>query len=235
MDKLYFDLVGVSIEEREIETRSGGEANPTPVVTGYASVFNTDSAYVLREKVEDGTTKSFVERIGPTAFDRSLDDIAAGRRSVKALWEHDHKSHLGSTQGGKLSLEKDERGLKITLDATRLTPAQIDTIRDGDAGMSFGFIPITSSWGRRSDGLAVRTVTDLRLNEVTFTTTPVYAATEAAIRSLEEFEADEARQTEELEQGASEIKQNNDWTIEARRKLIGLTERKYRRSSDPNA
>lgn len=227
MDKLYFDLTEVSIEERSGEV-SG------PVVVGYASVFNTDSAYVLREKVEDGTTKTFVERIGPTAFDRTLDDVAAGRRSVKALWEHDHKSHLGSTQGGKLSLEKDERGLKITLAATRMTPAQIDTIRDGDAGMSFGFKPITSSWGRRADGLAERTVTDLLLNEVTFTTTPVYAATEAALRSLEAFEAEEAAQAEPVEnvEGVEEdASVRHAWLNEARRKMIDLTERKYRRPS----
>ena len=228
MDKLYFDLTEVSIEERDIETRSDGEVVRGPVVVGYASVFNTDSAGLIREKVEDGTVKTFVERIGPTAFDRTLDDLAAGRSSVKALWEHDRKAHLGSTRGGKLSLEKDERGLKITLDATRMTPAQLDTIRDNDAGMSFGFKTITSAWGRRADGTAERTVTDLRLDEVSFTTSPAYTATEATIRSLEEFEASEIVDEAE-ERSEQETEEKPAWINEARLKLLDLKAKKYRR------
>ena len=225
-DKLYFDLTDIAVEDREITTRSG-ETVRTPVVTGYASVFNSDSK-LIRERVEDGTKRTFVERIAPGAFDRSLQEAAQGSRVIDALWEHDRKAHLGSTRGGKLQLESDERGLRITLDATRLTPAQLDTIRDGDAGMSFGMSNMRRVWSRRSDGLPEATVQDLSLHEVTFTTAPAYQATSAAVRSLDEFEAEEksSQQAEEVQSndGAAKLAAQ----LGARRRLIELRLRKPR-------
>lgn len=226
-DNFHFALEDVVIEEREITTRSG-ETVRTPVVTGYASVFNSDSK-LIRERVEDGTKRTFVERIAPGAFDRSLQEAAKGTRVIDALWEHDRKAHLGSTRSGKLQLESDERGLRITLDASRLTPAQLDIIRDGDAGMSFGMSNQPRRvWSRRSDGLPEATVQELTLHEVSFTTTPAYVATTAAVRSLDEFEAEE-----KSSQQAEEVQSNDDSAklaaqLGARRRLIELRLKKPR-------
>jgi len=156
-------------------------------LSGYASVFNSDSLDL----------GGFIERVAPTAFDRSLQAAAAGEVSIQALWSHDSRQPLGSTRGGKLTLASDERGLRFTLDTTRFTPAQLDAARDGDLQVSFGFRVIADTWERRDGDLPLRTLIDVDLIEISPVVNPAYPATEAALRSMEEWAKTEERTTED--------------------------------------
>lgn len=182
----------MTIEKRHfaitnLEVRTQDDENPTPRLTGYASVFNADSHDL----------GGFIERIAPSAFERSLQAVNDGDLNVHALWSHDQSQPLGSTRGGKLSLTQDESGLKFDLDVSRMTPAQLDAARDGDLQMSFGFRVVQDAWTKRDDGLAQRTVTDLELLEISPVVFPAYPDTSAAVRSLKAWEDNTVEDIEE--------------------------------------
>lgn len=154
------------------ETRVAPNDAGEHVIEGHAAVFNSDS-------VDLG---GFVERIAPGAFKRSIE----GDGLIHAFWNHDSGMPLGSTRSGKLALSEDSTGLHFRLNASRLTPAQLDAIRDGDMRMSFGFsVPKGGDvWEERS-GALLRTLNDVNLFEVSPVSMPAYPATNVAMRSLE--------------------------------------------------
>ncbi len=160
---------------RDLTIDAQAEGQPKRL-TGYAAVFNADS--------ED--LGGFIERIAPGAFDRSLAEAARGERSIFALWGHDNRQPLGSTKGGKLTLTRDDRGLKFDLDVTRFTPAQLDAARDGDLKVSFGFSAKVQEWNDAASPV-IRTLIDVDLFEISPVIDPAYPQTEAALRSLSEF------------------------------------------------
>lgn len=181
MEKRHFQITG-------LEVRAQSDDNAIPRLSGYASVFDSDSHDL----------GGFIERIAPTAFERSLAAIKDGQLSVHALWSHDQSQPLGSTRGGKLTLAADDNGLKFELDVSRMTPAQLDAARDNDLQMSFGFRVVEDAWTKRADGLAQRTVLDLELLEISPVVFPAYPDSSAAIRSMKEWEAQEAVISEAL-------------------------------------
>jgi len=148
--------------------------------SGYAAVFNSDSADL----------GSFVERIAPGAFSRSLSATTAGTISIYALWAHDKSQPLGATRSGKLNLAEDHRGLAFDLDTTRFTAAQLDALADGDLQMSFGFIVREQDWREDRAGKVTRTIKDLDLTEISFVIDPAYPDTTAALRSLDAWKAE---------------------------------------------
>lgn len=149
---------------------------------GHAAVFNSDS-------VDLG---GFIERIAPGAFSRSVSEAESGKAMIHALWSHDPAIPLGSIRGGKLRLAEDGTGLAFTLSPKRLTPAQLDAVRDGDMRMSFGFRTRKDSWEKR-EGKNVRTLIDVDLFEVSLVASPAYPDTTVALRSMEAFEAEQAK------------------------------------------
>jgi HK97 family phage prohead protease len=167
-----FALTGLEIRAKsdEQEGRAGG----------YAAVFNSDSHDL----------GGFVERIAPGAFARSLGLAASGDHNIYALWAHRDDSPLGSTGSGKLILREDEHGLSFDMDTTRMTPMQLDALRDGDLRMSFGFRVVDQQWREDDDGRVERTLNDVDLFEVSFVISPAYPATEAALRSLDEWRSE---------------------------------------------
>lgn len=164
-----FALTGIEVRAKNDEAE--GRA------TGYAAVFNSDSHDL----------GGFVERISPGAFRRSLEAAAAGETNIYALWAHRDDSPLGSTGSGKLVLTEDGHGLAFEMDTTRMTPAQLDALRDGDLRMSFGFRVLEQQWREDEAGRVERTLIDVDLFEVSFVISPAYPATEAALRSLENW------------------------------------------------
>lgn len=164
-----FALTGIEVRAKNDEAE--GRA------TGYAAVFNSDSHDL----------GGFVERISPGAFRRSLEAAAAGETNIYALWAHRDDSPLGSTGSGKLVLTEDGHGLAFQMDTTRMTPAQLDALRDGDLRMSFGFRVLEQQWREDEAGRVERTLIDVDLFEVSFVISPAYPATEAALRSLENW------------------------------------------------
>ena len=145
--------------------------------TGYAAVFNSDS-YDLG---------GFVERIAPGAFANSLRAATDGETNIYALWAHRDDQPLGSTGSGKLTLSEDEHGLAFSMDTTRMSAMQLDALRDGDLRMSFGFRVREDNWRESEDGFYERTLIEVELFEVSFVISPAYPATEAGIRSLNEW------------------------------------------------
>lgn len=143
---------------------------------GYAAVFDTDS---------DGAIPGWgVERIAPTAFDKSLKD----GRDIKMFLNHNSDLVLASREAGTLELAKDDIGL---LARARFidTTLGIDTAKNVRAGnvskMSFGFTPVRFNARKDVEGVIH---TEVRLWEVSpVTSWPAYTATSATVRHIAEL------------------------------------------------
>ncbi|WP_235953313.1 HK97 family phage prohead protease [Noviherbaspirillum galbum] len=158
------------------EIRSGGSlrTNSTGKLTGYAAVYNSESRDL----------GGFVEIIRRGAFDASLKSGV----NIRALWQHDGKALLGTTQAGTLRLIEDPKGLAFELDLpSTSTGKDLSILVDrGDvAGCSFGFRVRENGdrWEERGTSL-VRELLDVDLIEITLTDDPAYMDTSIAKRSM---------------------------------------------------
>lgn len=148
-------------------------------IRGYAIRFNSLS--------ED--LGGFREYIAPEAVDRTLTEGL----DVRALVDHDSGKVIGRTRAGTLTLRKDSHGLKIEIDPDTDISYANDIMRAvarGDvSGMSFGFRALEDTWNTEGK-TPIRTVTDMRISEVSVVTFPAYQATsvEVAQRSLREHQ-----------------------------------------------
>ena len=154
-------------------------------IKGYAILFNS-----LSENLG-----GFREIIAPEAVDRTLGEGL----DVRALVDHDAGKVIGRTRAGTLMLRKDSKGLKIEIEPDDEISYAKDIMRAvsrGDvSGMSFAFrtMPDGDEWDFDGD-IAIRTVKDMRVSEVSIVTFPAYSATsvEVAQRSLVAFQAERA-------------------------------------------
>lgn len=158
----------------ELSELRAASVDKQPVITGYAAVFNQRSNLIWNE---------FREVIAPGAFAESLT-----RDDVRALWQHDTAQVLGRKSAGTLTLEEDERGLRVEIHPpdTQTGRDAVELIRRGDVDqMSFGFSvpPKGDSWHEEPDGTLVRTVHKAKLYEVSPVTFPAYPTTEIGMRS----------------------------------------------------
>lgn len=155
-----------------------GESGPK--ITGYAALFNKRSAPMY----------GMIEIIAPGAFTNALK-----RSDVRALWNHDPLYVLGRQKSGTLSVEQDERGLKIenTPPDTQWAKDLLVSIERGDvAEMSFGFRVEKDKWDQDGDTM-LRTILEVReLRDVSPVTFPAYSQTKVALRSFEQL-AEEGR------------------------------------------
>jgi HK97 family phage prohead protease len=148
-------------------------------IKGYAIRFHSDS-------VDLG---GFKERIAPEAVDRTLSEGL----DVRALVDHDSSKVIGRTRAGTLLLRKDSQGLRIEIEPDQEISYARDIMRAvarGDvSGMSFAFRAIADDWDY--DGKTpMRTVTDMKISEVSIVTFPAYTATDVQVaqRSLNAFQ-----------------------------------------------
>lgn len=156
----------------DMEVRSE-EGKPT-TLRGYAAVFDSLSVplYGFREKIQKG------------AFAESL-----SKNNVKALWNHNSDFPLGSTNGGTLKLEEDERGLLFELelpDNSWGKDAAIAIQRKDVDGVSFGFSVKKDCWDHSNPNSPIRTLEDVDLIEISPTPFPAYPATNVSARSIAE-------------------------------------------------
>ena len=169
----------MAIEYRQFKTeiRQEGDGH---TFEGYAAIFDAESEGL-----------SFREVIRPGAFSKSVAAASRGEWEVKALQDHDPKYFLGSTKTGTLSLQEDDRGLKVRVslnpEVTFASDLAAMLRRDGAAmGMSFGFSVPAKGDGYNDEG--VRELKNVRLHEVSLLTghEPAYPATIGlgAVRSL---------------------------------------------------
>lgn len=156
----------------DLEVRSD-EGKPI-TLKGYAAVFEKLSVPMggFREKVQRG------------AFAESL-----SKNNIRALWNHNSNYPLGSTNGGTLILEEDERGLLFELelpDNTWGRDVGIAIQRKDVEGVSFGFSVKKDSWDNNNPDESIRTLEDVNLVEISPTPFPAYPETNVSARSLQD-------------------------------------------------
>lgn len=120
-------------------------------------------------------------------FTEEFRDITP-QANVLALWSHDSREVLGSTDAGNLKLEKRESGLWIELRDPAISGVHLDRIKRGILpNASFGFEKPTDEV-KREEGQLHRIVRDAELIEVSVGVAfPAYKDTDitAAQRSIE--------------------------------------------------
>ena len=165
-----------------IETRSDDE-NKKMIVEGYAIVFDEETLIGDEER-------GFIEVIDKGAL------ASTNMKDVPFKYNHnDVTLILARTRNGSLSLEVDEKGLKIRAELIDTT-SNVDIYKSIVAGlldkMSFAFTVKSQSWDK-SGKLPKRTITAIdRLFDVSVVDLPAYDQTsiQASSRSLEIAEAE---------------------------------------------
>lgn len=157
-------------------------------IEGYGSVFN-------KRSVDLG---GFTEIIATGAFDGVIEES-----DVKAYLDHNpDRGMLARSRNGEgsLTLSVDEEGLKYAFDApkTALGDEVIEGLVRGDYSQSsFAFTVADEVWSKEEDGTYLRTITKInRLYDVSIVADPAYPDTSVAVRSLDAFKENEARQEE---------------------------------------
>jgi HK97 family phage prohead protease len=170
-NKQFFPSVELRAYKTEEESRM--------LVEGYAIVFNSESRDL----------GGFTEVVKENALDKALER----NTDVLALYGHDYQNVLGRQSANTLQLEKDERGIKFTLDLpnTQLGRDVYTLVERGDLkGNSFGFTVEKDSWDKKGDKV-IRTIEQVRdLFEISIVSLPAYEATELVKRNFEEFSED---------------------------------------------
>lgn len=165
-----------------IETRSDGENNKM-IVEGYAIVFD-------EETLIGDENRGFIEAIDRNAL------AETNMKDVPFKYNHnDVTLILARTRNGSLSLEVDDKGLKIRAELIDTT-SNVDIYKSIVAGlldkMSFAFTVKSQSWDR-SGKVPKRTITAIdRLFDVSVVDLPAYDQTsiQASSRSLDLVETE---------------------------------------------
>ena len=165
-----------------IETRSDDE-NKKMIVEGYAIVFDEETLIGDEER-------GFIEVIDKGAL------ASTNMKDVPFKYNHnDVTLILARTRNGSLSLDVDEKGLKIRAELIDTT-SNVDIYKSIVAGlldkMSFAFTVKSQSWDR-SGKIPKRTITAIdRLFDVSVVDLPAYDQTsiQASARSLELVETE---------------------------------------------
>lgn len=157
------------------EIRIMREADHAPRIVGHAAVFNQLS--------ED--LGGFREQVAPGAFAEAIE-----KDDVRALFNHNADHVLGRNRAGTLKLAEDTRGLAVDISPPDTSAAAdlLALLERGDVTqMSFAFSirPNGENWGKDDNGLWIRTITRVRLFDVSPVTYPAYPQTDVAIRSLD--------------------------------------------------
>lgn len=154
----------------EVEVRSAGENQHN--IVGYAYKFNARSQNLggFKETILDGAGAESIK----------TDDI-------RALVNHDPNLILGRNMAGTLRVAEDSTGLHYEINADE----RVSYVRDllislerGDVTQSsFGFQvnPDGETWTRDTDDFPLRSVSSLRLFDVSPVTYPAYLTSEAVI------------------------------------------------------
>ena len=190
-----------------LEIRKSGDGEKK-TLRGYAAVFNS-----LSENLG-----GFREQISPGAFRSSIGPDA----DVKAFWNHNSDIVLGRTTSGTLRLVEDETGLAIEIDPPESARSFVESVERGDVSqMSFGFSvrPDGDRVEIDDDGMMIRTLTDIRLFEVSPVAMPAYPATSISQRTLEDLQR---RATPEKQETSEETARR----VRMKRKLVSALKSK---------
>ena len=166
----------------DVELRVERRENAPPKIIGHAAVFNSLS--------ED--LGGFREQISPGAFAEAIK-----KDDVRALWNHNPDFILGRNRSKTLTVSEDTKGLAIEIDPpdTQFARDLMVSIERGDVSqMSFAFSVRQNgqNWGKDDEGRVVRTLTNVRLFDVSPVTYPAYTQTDVAVRSMEAWKENSA-------------------------------------------
>ncbi len=156
----------------EMEVRADGDEGERTLV-GHAARFN-------RWSVDLG---GFREKIAPGAFSSTIADD-----DVVGLFNHNPSQVIGRTSADTLELKETSRGLQATyhLPDTQLGRDLFTSVQRGDIiGQSFGFVTMADEWKHDEKGNkpSERTLTEVRLLDVSPVTYPAYPDTDVATRA----------------------------------------------------
>lgn len=146
---------------------------------GYAAVFDEEA------QLEVPGVGPVAEVVKRGAFRKAL----ARGENVPMLYHHlETHPPLATTQGGTLTLEEDNRGLRVKAAIAKgyIGDAVRELVRRGDIpGMSWGFVAGKgNSTVERRNGVLLRTLTGFKkILDVSPTWDPTYRGTEAELRS----------------------------------------------------
>lgn len=164
----------------------------------------------------------FIEYIDKRAFDKVL----AENPDVVAVWNHNENELLGRTSSGTLKLWTTEQGLHYELDApdTSLGRDLRALAARGDVtSSSFAFTVKSQEWEKR-DGKKVRLITQIgKLFDVSLVTVPAYPDATVALRSLEQFEKEQAPEATPRKQTQEYIRSVSAGKIAAARAGVELS------------
>lgn len=176
----------------DLEVRDAdGDQNAMPVISGHAAVFNqaADMGY-------------FTERVAPGTFTRTI-----AEDDIRALVNHDENRILGRSKPGRssntLSLNQDSVGLafRVQLPDTAMCRDLVANMKRGDIDQcSFAFQRRAHVITQDAQGNLTRTLTDVKLYDVSVVTYPAYTGTDASLRSQREL----ADVFEEIRRGPDE-------------------------------
>ncbi len=162
----------------DMELRVDGDDSPT--ISGYAAVFN-------RKSLPLGFM-GFREIVAPGAFKETIKTA-----DVRALFNHDPSMVLGRTKNGTLTLEEDDKGLKVAItppDTTWANDVRALIKRRDITQMSFGFTTEEDSWEGEDTKTPVRTLRKVNLFDVSPVTFPAYTQTSVKTRNLTDSSLD---------------------------------------------
>lgn len=177
----------------KLELRVTGEGETAKRTVAGAIKYNTES-----EEMRDWWDDTFVEEIAAGAFDDSLKT-----RGVVGLWSHDISQVLGNTKSGTLRLDSGEKELRFELDLpdTGSGNDAHESIKRGDVdGVSFGMRVTKDKWSsedRESGKIYKRSILNAELYEISPVAFPAYPANDVAVRSLDDFKAEQKRAADE--------------------------------------
>ena len=117
--------------------------------------------------------------------------LLATGADVRALVNHDTSLILGRNRAGTLRLTDDQDALRYEIDPpdTELARHYVEAVRRGDlTGVSFRFFKLSDRWEEAGEA-TIREVLEADIDDISIVTYPAYPDTEAAARSLDDFES----------------------------------------------
>lgn len=175
------------------EVRKSSEESDSKKIVGYAVRWDqlSNPMWGFQEKFERG------------AFANSL----SNKTDVYAAWNHDPAEILGRSPS-TLTLVEDDIGLRYEIDPPSWASKYVESIQRGDVnGSSFIFRPVTQKWDESNPDMAIRTITEAVLYEVSPVTTPAYPTSSVGMRSAENV-YDDYKQSRKTEDNTLELRQN---------------------------
>lgn len=134
---------------------------------------------------------NFLERIGPSAFDKTF---AENRNNMRVLYDHGHDPSIGNKPLGPIrDLRSTDTGAyyEVPLFDTSYNRDLLPALKAGQLGASFRFKVVREDWNKtpeRSEfnprGLPERTIVEAKVMEFGPVTFPAYAGASAGVRSM---------------------------------------------------